>query len=115
MAAPAAVYDALFGTYNVRQIKDVDYQPNFQTVSDRFSGGLDPQQVSIISGDPVISFSTADIAGMIAALSASAGLAITSAGTITVPWQDRDPGGTFEGAAAHQTLSATLGLIIPTE
>lgn len=115
MGTPATVYDAIVGAYTIRQVTGARYEPNFQTVSDRFSGGQSPSQVSIITGDPVVSFETPDLASAVAALSATAGLAIVSPGTITIPFQDRAEAAAFEGSAAHQTLSATLGLIIPTE
>jgi hypothetical protein len=116
MPSPAAIYDSAVAAYAIKQLGMSDYKPNYKYAKDRYSGGLSIQQVSIIEGDPVISLTTQDLAGVIANVSASAGLAVTSAGTIVFPWQDRDAGATFEAAATnHQTLSATLGLIVPTE
>ena len=110
-----AIYDGIFDSLNIRQVQNTDYQPNLETAVGRYSGGLDPQQINIIKGDPVISFTTTDLATVLAGISVTAGLALTSAGTITVPFQSRASGGTFLGSSSHKTLSATLGLLVPME
>lgn len=108
-------YDSIVDSLNIRQVQNTDYQPNFETAVGRYSGGLDPQQINIIKGDPVISFTTTDLATVLAGISVTAGLALTSSGTITIPFQSRASGGTFLGSSSHKTLSATLGLLVPME
>lgn len=112
--AQTALYDGVFGSYNIRQITNTDYQPNLQEAVSRYSGGLDPQMISILSGDPLISVTSQDIHTHIGSVSATAGLALPS-GTITIPWQARAAGGTFAAGSNHYTLSATSGLLVPSE
>lgn len=111
----SAVYSGVFGAYTIGQITQSDYQPNKKVKVDCYSGELDGEQFSIVQADPVITLTTADLYSLIGSASATEGLAMTSAGTITIPFQNRASGGTYQGSGSHHTLSATLGLLVPTE
>jgi hypothetical protein len=61
--------------------------------------------------DPVAMFQTNDIAGVLAGISVTTGLNVTS-GTITIPYRKRVSGGTYASGSNHYTLAATNGLTI---
>lgn len=110
-----SIYDGVFGGFNIREIIDSNYNPDFKTASNRYSGGVDPQEIYILSGEPVVTLEMMDLYNLIGNVSLTAGLAVTSPGTITIPWQQRADGGTFAGSGNHFNLSGTLGLLVITE
>lgn len=113
MSATASVYDAIIGGLTLRQVLSCDYTPNVQAVYGRYSGGVDPQQVSVLSGDFRAQLESADLGGCFAVVSPQAGLAIASPGSILLPYNSRAPGGTFAGDLANVIAGGTLGLLVP--
>lgn len=111
---PVATYDAVVGAYNIRQVVSSDYKPDIKHAPFRNSGAIDPSQIIVLSGEPMATIETMDLAGMVAGLSATAGLLVNN-GTITIPLQQRANGGTFSSNGSHYALSAAYGLLIPTE
>lgn len=109
----STVYDAILGALTLKQVTRSDFQPNAQQIAGKASGAVAPSELFAGAAEPVISFDSMDVSGVLAAISISAGLAVSS-GTITVPWNKRANGGTFASGTAHDELNATDGLIVPT-
>lgn len=109
-------YDARFGASPnlVRQVLSTGVDTGVAALIARYSGGLAPQLVAVNYAEPVITLTSADIAGYLGYGSVSAGNSYTGT-TITIPFQNRVNGGTFAGSSAHNTLSSTEGLLVPTE
>lgn len=108
----ATVYDAILGGLTLRQVMRTAYSPNGNILAGRQSGALDPSQFYGGPAEPVASFDSADVAGVLAGLSVTAGLAV-AAGTITIPFNERSNGGTFAAGSSHETISGANGLIVP--
>ena len=109
---PSGLADAVIGAYQVKQVQSVDLSPNLVATTHRYSGGVVVQQVDITSGDPVVTIATQDIAGFVAGLSATVGLAVAS-GTVTIPVQDRTAGGLYVSNGSNYSMSFTDGLAVP--
>ena len=110
-----AIYDGVFGAFNLRQIVSTTYNPDVKEAGFRNSGAIYRSQSTVISGEPVIDIESMDLYGLVGSIDPSAGLAITSPGTITIPFQARTPGGMFVANGSNYTLSSTLGLLVPEE
>lgn len=111
--ASETVYDAVLGALTLKQVTDGSYAAGAQPIAGRASGNIDPDQYFGGPAEPRASFSSADVAGVIAGLSMSGGLSVAS-GTITIPFRKRSNQAGFAGAASHFTVSGTNGLIVPT-
>lgn len=107
------VYDAVLGALTLKQVIRSSYSFNGTPIAGTASGAPD---VSVYFGgvaEPQATFESADIDGVLAGLSLTAGLHVSS-GTITIPYAKRAQGGTFAGAGTNNRLNGTNGLIIPT-
>jgi hypothetical protein len=100
------LYDAILGSVTLKQCREADVSPEVQFIANRMSGAIDPSAISVTSAAPKATFTCDDLAGILAGISVSAGLAIAS-GTITIPFHKRADGSTFGGNSAHAILSAT--------
>jgi hypothetical protein len=109
----ATVYDAILGGLTLRQVMRTAYSPNANIIAGRVSGGLNPSEFYGGPAEPMASFDSADLAGVLGGLSVTAGLSV-AAGTITIPFNERANGGTFASGSNHETLSSANGLIVPT-
>ena len=113
MVTQAVAYDAILGVgNNLRQVQSSNYSHNGTIIRAPISGL--PASSEIYGGkiDQVISQETRDILGGLAALDPSLGL-LVAAGVITVPYNDRANGGTFEGTLSHTSLTIADALIVP--
>jgi hypothetical protein len=110
---PSVVYEAILDSWTVKQVYATSVNPGLKQARAKASGAVASSQVALISADPVISISTSDLAGAIGALSATAGLVLSSANTI--PFADRADGAAFQGTLSHQTISFVNGLAVPVE
>lgn len=110
----STVYDAVLGGLTLLQVTRTDYQPNAQQIAGKASGAVAPSEFFAGSGEPMCSFDSMDVGGALGSISVSAGLAVSS-GTITIPWNKRANGGTFQGTLSHDRLNGTDGLIVPTQ
>ncbi len=110
-----AIFDGVFGGLALRELVNVDYKPDFKDAAFRQSGAIFRSQSLIISGEPVAELESMDLYGIVGSVDPSAGMAITSPGTITLPWQVRAPGGMFVANGNNYTISSTLGLLVPDE
>jgi hypothetical protein len=109
---PAALADAVIGSYQAKQVVSTELSPNMVVSTHRFSGGAVVQQVDVTSGEPVVTVGTQDIAGFIAGLSATTGTLVSS-GTVTIPVHVRAAGGLFVASGSDYSLSFTDGVAIP--
>lgn len=107
------VYDAVIGALTLRQVSQGSYDPGANVIAARASGAIDPSELYAGSATPRASFQSGDLAGLLGAVSLSAGLAISS-GTITLPFQKRANQGAFAGSSAHPAIAATDGLLVVT-
>lgn len=110
-----AIFDGVYGALALRELVNVDYKPDFKDAPFRASGAIFRSQSVIISGEPVAELESMDLYGIVGAVDPSSGLAITSPGTITLPWQVRAAGGMFVSNGNNYTISGTLGLLVPDE
>lgn len=110
----STVYDAILGALTLKQVTRTSFQPNLQVIAGKASGAPGPSELFAGPAEPMASFDSMDVSGVLAAVSVTAGLAVSS-GTITIPWNKRSNGGTFAGSSAHDRLNATDGLIVPTQ
>lgn len=110
---PSVVYEAILDALTIKQVMATSYNSGLKFARASASGQVASSFVSIISGEPVINITTADLAGVIAGISPSAGLVLSSASVI--PFEARAAGGAFQGDGNHHTISFVNGLIVPVE
>lgn len=110
-----ATVDGAFGSLPLREIVNVDYKPDFKDAPFRASGAIYRSQSVITSGEPMVDVESMDLYGIVGSVDPSSGLAITSPGTITIPWQVRAAGGMFVSNGNNYSISSTLGLLVPDE
>lgn len=106
-----AVYDGILGAVALKQCLTARYGPSPQVGVGRYSGGLDPQEFYLTGANPGFSWETKDIAGVLAGVSVTTGLAV-AAGTVSMPFQKRAQGGTFSGAGANAIITSANGLAV---
>jgi hypothetical protein len=105
------LYDAILNASTLHQIKRTSFNPGIEHQPLRQTGALDPTQIVVKGGEPRATFESMDLAGVLTAISPTAGLFINNA-TITIPWNRRANGGTFAGGSNNFTLNALYGLCI---
>lgn len=108
--------DATLGALTLKQCSDAQFNGNVQVLAGRGSGNVAADAHFVTNSTPIATFTSLDVAGVLAANSAafaSAGLSVAS-GTITLPFSSRISGGSYAGTGAHTTITAANGLIIPT-
>lgn len=110
---PATVYDAVIGSTTLKQVMRSSYAPGGNVIVGRASGAVDPAALYGGVAEPKATFESADVAGVVTGISVSTGLYV-SAGTISIPYNERAGGGSFQGETSHNVLSGTTGLAIPT-
>lgn len=108
--------DAVLGALTLSQITNGSLNHAAEVLAFRGSGNVDPSDHAITKMEPVASFTSTDVATILAANSstfATAGLSVSS-GTITIPYRVRSAGATYVSGANNTAVSATDGVIIPT-
>lgn len=104
-----AVYDAFLGAgNNIRQVVRSSFAPNGNVIPAYQSGAVNPSEFYGGNARQEFNFESTDLAGILGALSLTSGLFLSS-DAITLPYNRRANGGTFEGASSHFALSATDG------
>jgi hypothetical protein len=112
----ATTADVILGSTTLRQVSNVDHRTSQTTAQDTGGGAAVVQQVSGIIAEEVTSFTTEDVAAIMA-IGTNTFVSVGSyvaAGTITVPFQERDTGGIFKSGSNHNALSGTDALTVPT-
>lgn len=108
------VYQATLGSLTLRQVMSSSYSSNAQPIAGTASGALDVAQFYGGPAQPQATLESEDIASVMAISNVlTAGIAVAS-GTISIPYQKRAQGATFASGTAHETISGTNGLIVPT-
>lgn len=110
----STVYDAILGALTLRQITRTSHNGNNQVIAGKSSGAPAPSELFAGISEPMASFDSMDVAGVIGAVDMAAGLSVLS-GTITIPFNKRANGGTFASGTSHPALSGTDALIVPTQ
>jgi hypothetical protein len=110
---PSVVFDAILDSLTINQVTATQWQPNLKHARAYASGALAAAMISVVSGEDVISITTADLAGVIAGINASSGLILSSSSVI--PYEARAAGGTFTGDGTHNALTFVNGLLLPVE
>lgn len=110
--ASDALYDAVLGALTLKQVTRGSFGYNQQAVPGFQSGMLDVTEYFGGSAQPRARFSSTDVGGVLAGVSATAGLAV-AAGTISIPFQKRSNTATFAGDTSHDKVTGANGLIIP--
>lgn len=112
--ASHTVYDAVIGAgNNLRQVLSTQFNGGVSVIAGTSSGAPDATDYFISTTEPRASLTTADLTNLLSYVSVTAGLFV-SAGTITIPFNQRTNGGTFLSGSNHFTLSSANGLIVPT-
>jgi hypothetical protein len=94
-------------TLDLVQCHSVSVNPGASKVTIIPSGALNPLAIPMMFAAPTVTLRTHDIAAVLAAVSITNGLPITSSALIQ--YQGRDDGATFTGSNTHTVLSATKG------
>jgi len=110
--ASDVLYDAVLGALTLKQVTRGSFGYNGQPVMGFQSGMLDVTEYFGGPADPRAQFSSSDVGGVLASVSATAGLAV-AAGTISIPFQKRLNQATFAGSSAHDKVTGANGLIVP--
>lgn len=111
MTEAVAAYDAVFdvgqaGEWTLSQIISSALNSNVQPFIGRYSGGLDPQLIAVLSADPSANIQSGDLATLLAVSNIlTAGYYMTGSSAI-LPLNQRANGGTFTSGAA-MTFSST--------
>jgi hypothetical protein len=105
-----SIYPSQFvggSTLTLRQIHNVRVVPNSSKDVIIPGGAIDPEAIPNMFAQPMVTFSTHDLAAVLTAVSITAGLNCTSGGIIQ--FQQRVDGGTFGGTGVHTKLTSTKG------
>lgn len=108
--------DIILGATTIRQVTQTDTKSGQEHRKATNSGGAVVVQVSGKSSDEVTSFTSADLAGLLALNSStfcSVGHCVL-AGTITVPYKLRANCGVFASGSSHPWITGSNALIVPT-
>lgn len=98
------------GTLNLAQLGGFNINTGIRSNEIIPGGAVDRARVGVTSAEPVMSFTTMDLATFFGAVSATAGLAAT--GAVTFRLQERSTGGTFETGTTHETYTAGSGSVM---
>lgn len=113
---PFVAGDIILDAATVKQVTNVSHKTGNEHRKSMISGGAAVSQVSGQRAEEVTTFTSADLATLVALNTntfCSAGLYLSSA-TITVPWKNRTNGGQFASGTNHSALSGAAALVIPT-
>lgn len=110
---PSVVYEAVLDAVTIKQVTGTSVNFGLKHARASMSATVATSQVALVSAEPVVSITSADLAGIIATISPTAGLVVSSA--CVIPFADRADGAAFQGSSAHQTLSFVNGLVVPVE
>ena len=105
------IFPATFDSLELTQLLDFAIRSGNTKAIITPGGMIDPKAVITAMADPEIALSTGNL-GVLSSVSPTAGLAITSAGTVR--FQKRVDGGTFATSTAHVTVSSSKGFLYPT-
>jgi hypothetical protein len=115
MAAFVAA-DVILGATTIRQITQSDHQSNQEIRKAMTSGGNTVSRVSGKSSGEISTFTSGDLAALLALGTntfISAGLSLLTS-TITVPFKARAPGGSYASGSTHPAITGANALIVPT-
>lgn len=110
--ASDALYDAVLGALTLKQVTRGSFSYGASPVAGYQSGMLDVSEYFGGPAEPRARFSSTDVGGVLASVSATVGLPV-AAGTISIPFQKRTNQATFAGSSAHDKVTGANGLIIP--
>lgn len=105
------IFPATFDSLELTQLLDFAIRSGNTKAIITPGGMIDPKAVITAMADPEIALSTGNL-GVLSSVSPTAGLAVTSAGTVR--FQKRVDGGTFATSTAHVTVSSSKGFLYPT-
>lgn len=93
-------------TLYLNQLDSVEVNPGIEVLEAAAAGSVDPQLLATAFAEPKVSVTSRDVATIMAAISPSAGLVLTSG---IIQWERRAGGGTWQGTLSHYTASLTGG------
>jgi hypothetical protein len=108
--------DIILGASTIRQVTQTDTKSGQEIRKAPTSGGAVVSQVSGKSAEEVTSFTSGDLAGLIALNTntfCSVGVPLLSS-TITVPYKLRANGAVFASGLAHPWITGSNALVVPT-
>ncbi len=99
-------------TLYANQLDNVELSPSIEALIARAGGALAPQAIATAQAENKVSFTSADVATLMAVLSFSLGLKVTAA---TLQFEQRLNGGGYVSGSSHITMTSTGGLVYPKE
>jgi hypothetical protein len=118
MATPAFTTDSVYSSYPakfdsllIRDVVSVNPSANVKKIVAMAGGSVDPGLIAEQYREPVVDLTALDLGTILAACSATAGLAVSTSAKIQ--YQLRSDGGTFDGSSNHVTLSTAKGFLHP--
>ena len=108
--------DLILGATTVRQVTNISHASGQEHRKAMTSGGAVVQQVSLKSAVDVTTFTSADLAALLALNTntfCSVGIPLLSS-TITVPVKLRANGAVFTAGSAHPAFTGSNALVVPT-
>jgi hypothetical protein len=103
-----AIYDVIIGASTLRQLGSASVNFGPKQRAGRTSGGLDPSELYLVTGDPKATFQTMALGTALTAMGVTAGLFVNN-GTITIPYAKRANGATYGGDGTNARINATHG------
>lgn len=104
-------YKAIFDSLGIPDVMNVTPSAAINKMVITPGGALDPALIKLVSLDPVISLACCDLGTVLAAVSPTVGLAISSLAKIQ--YQQRTDGGAFQSGSNHVTISSAKGFLAP--
>lgn len=105
----AMVHDAYIGAVTLSQCSQAGYASNTTIESGFASGGITPEAKFLTKAEPVATWTTSDIASVIAGIDLETGLCLSSA-TISIPWATQNCGGAT--GSGHTVISGSNGFAV---
>lgn len=99
-------------TLYANQLDNVEVSAGIEALIARAAGALAPQAIATAQTENKVSFTSADAATLLGALSFSTGLILATA---TLQWEKRTSGGGYASGSNHITMTSTGGLVYPKE
>ena len=107
-----SIYSASLGSLNLVQLLDTQIELGAVFSETTPGGAVDRGAVMLSHADPKIMFRTGDLASVLAAVSLTTGLGVT---TSEIRCQKRADPGVFASGSNHVTLGITKGFVAPTQ
>lgn len=111
---PYIPYDAILGASTIRQLMRSTFDPQQKFDKRAAAGATAVSQIPLMEAEPRWQAESQDLVGVLTAIPLATGLAIAS-GTVTLPFEARAQGATFQSGSNHYSVSGSNLLAVVTE